>query len=129
MSELRGLGDINTLLEEQGGRLFAIAVDAPQEANRVVERNGLDFPVLCDTERKVIDDYGLVHKGGGPDGTDIAVPANILIDKGGRIAWRYVASRVKDRLAPDTVAQAIRSLAKPPPAAEPPATEDTPTPG
>lgn len=125
MSELRGLGEVNTLLEEQGGRLFAIATDGPQDAKRVVERNGLDFPVLCDTQRKVIEDYGLVHKGGGPDGTDIAVPANILIDKGGRIAWHYVARKVNDRLDPDTVADAVRALAKPSPSA----TEDAPTAG
>lgn len=114
MAELRGLGEISTALKEQGGRLLAIAVDPPEKARQVVERNRLDFSVLCDTERQVIGEYGLVHEGGGPDGTDIAVPAHILIDAEGRVVWRFVSRRVQDRPHPDEVVKAVRSVKKPP---------------
>jgi peroxiredoxin len=89
---------------------LAIAVDPPDKAREVVERNRLDFPILCDTEREVITDYGLVHRGGGPDGSDIAVPAHILIDGQGRVVWRFVARRVEDRPHPNDVIEAVQAL-------------------
>lgn len=54
--------------------------------------------------------YGLLHEAGGPDGEDIAVPAQILVARDGTIVWRHVARRVQDR-APlaDTLA-AIEEL-------------------
>lgn len=121
MSELRGLGEISAALQEQGGRLLAIAVDPPEKARQVVEDNGLDFSVLCDTERKVIGDYGLVHKGGGPNKTDIALPAHILVDADGRVVWRFVARRVEGRAHPDDVLEAIASLKRQTPGADAPA--------
>ncbi|HUU82423.1 MAG TPA: redoxin domain-containing protein [Phycisphaerae bacterium] len=112
MAELRGLGEVNTELKEQGGRLLAIAVDPPERARQVVEGNGLEFSILCDTERRVIGDYGLVHAGGGPEGTDIALPAHLLVDTDGRVVWRFVSRRVEDRVHPDDVLEAVRSLKK-----------------
>ena len=101
---------------------MAISVDPAEESREVVERARLGFPILCDTERRVIADYGLVHKGGGPGGSDIALPAHILIERGGHVAWRYLARRVEDRVHPDDVAEAVRSLAKPPSEQSPPST-------
>ena len=97
-------------LERQGGRLLAIAVDSPAEARRVVEKNRLEFPVLCDTDREVIRSYGLLHKGGGPDGADIAVPAHVLIDRDGQIMRRYVSGRIQERLASDDVLRVLRMM-------------------
>ena len=126
MAELRGLGEISAALKEQGGRLLGVAVDPPEKARQVVERNRLDFSILCDTQRRVIGEYGLVHEGGGPDGTDIAVPAHILIDAEGRIVWRFVSRRVQDRPHRDEVVKAVRSLKKPLAAAAPTGAMATP---
>jgi peroxiredoxin len=84
-------------LREQGGTLLAVSVDAPEQARMVVEGNGLEFPVLCDTKRDVVRRYGVLHAGGGPRGSDIAIPAHFLIDRKGRIVWRQIARRVVAR--------------------------------
>ena len=110
MAELRGLGEVYEELERQGGRLLAIAVDPPAQARRVVEKNRLEFPVLCDTDRKVLLAYGLVHQGGGPDGSDIAVPAHVLIDRDGQVVRRFVSHRIQERLASDDVLRVLRML-------------------
>ena len=110
MAELRGLGAVHDELERQGGRLLAIAVDPPAQARRVVEKNGLEFSVLCDTDREVIRSYGLLHKGGGQGGADIAVPAHILIARDGQILRRYVSGRIQERLASDDVLRVLRML-------------------
>ncbi len=80
-SELRGLGAIREELDQLGVRLFAVSVDSQEDARRLAIREGLRFPILCDTEREVIGAYGLRHEGGGLDGSDIAIPAHVLIDE------------------------------------------------
>ncbi len=75
----------------------------------VVRRDKLKFSILCDTERKVIRAYGLVHKGAGAGGTDIAIPAHVLIDRDGRILWTYVAKRIQNRISPDDLLSIVRS--------------------
>jgi peroxiredoxin len=87
-------------------------VDPPTDARRVVEDNRLGFPILCDTTREVVRAYGLLHEGGGPGGSDIAVPAHVLIDSDGRIVSRFVSRRIQDRMHPGDVMASIRRLAR-----------------
>ena len=108
MSELRGLGEVNAELQRQGGRLLAVAVDQPAQARRVVQRNNLDFAILCDTDRSIAQAYGVLHQDAGPGGLGIALPANILIDRTGRIVWKRVATRIQDRPHPNEGLQAVR---------------------
>jgi peroxiredoxin len=103
MSELRGLGDVHQALVDQGGTLLAISVDSVADNKRVGNKNDLPFPVLSDEERSVVWSYGVLHKGGAMDGSDVALPAMVLIDCNGNVAWRYVAKKVQSRLDPKAV--------------------------
>jgi peroxiredoxin len=85
-------------------------VDQPAQARRVVKQNRLDFAILCDTDRSVINAFDLVQKGAGPGGTDIALPANILIDSTGKVVWEYRAKAITDRAHPNEVLRAVRTL-------------------
>ena len=109
MSELRGLGAVNDELKKLGGTVAAVSVDAAEDSRRVVERNKLPFPILCDTSGAIIRAYGLVHKDGGPTG-DVAIPAHVLIERSGRIVWRWASHRVQDRPDPQVVIDRIHSL-------------------
>lgn len=91
-----------------GGQVLAVSVDPPQKSAQVVERNGLEFSILSDTDRTVIRNFGLVHAGGGPDGGDIAIPAQFLIGRDGRILWRYLSTHVQYRVNPAELASIIR---------------------
>lgn len=95
-----------------GVRMLAVSVDTPAESARVVARNKLPYPILSDADRTVIREYGLVHKGGGPGRSEIAIPAHILVDHDGRILWRHVATKVQDRADPDDVVAAVRRAMK-----------------
>jgi len=88
-------------------------VDSPALNAGVVDRFGLDFSILSDADRVAIAEYGVVHKGGGPDGGDIAIPAQFLIDEGGRIVWRRVAGRIQDRPNPSDVVSTVTRLLPP----------------
>lgn len=92
--------------------MLAISVDPPERSRRLVERNGLDFVVLSDTQREVIRAYGLLHEAGGPNGSDIAVPALALIDRNRRIVWRFISHRITDRLLPEDILAAVTKLAE-----------------
>jgi len=96
-------------LKKLGGRLVAVSVDPPEDSRRVVQRNRLAFPILCDESRDVIRAYGLLHENGGPTG-DVAIPAHVLIDRSGRIVWKQVSSRIQDRPDPRLVVEKIRAL-------------------
>jgi peroxiredoxin len=76
----------------------------------VVERNKLPFAILSDPRAEVIRAYGVLHERGGPGGTDIALPAHFLIDRSGRIAWRYVADKVNHRPIPGDLIRRINEL-------------------
>ena len=111
ISELRGLEAIHDELNDSRVQLVAISVDPRQEAQRVAEKNGLTFPILSDTSREVTRAYGLVHENGGMDGSDIPIPAHVLIGRDGRILSRYVSKRAQDRIHPAKILDTARKFA------------------
>src|SRR5262245_58338904 len=110
MAELRGLGAVHEELARRGGMLLAISVDPPDRNRIVVEKNTLPFPILADVDRAVTRAYGVVHEKGGPDGSDVPLPAQFLIDRDGKVAWRRVATKIHDRPDPAEVQRHIRAL-------------------
>lgn len=88
--------------------MMVVSADGPERSQQVIDRNDLKFTFLSDRERAVIRDYGVLHAGGGPSGEDIALPAQFLIDRDGRILWRRVAGRIQDRPGPKEVLGVLR---------------------
>lgn len=76
----------------------------------MVERHKLPFPILSDESRAVLRQYGVLHAGGGPGRSDIAVPAHVLIDRGGAIRWTRVSTLIQDRPDPKEVMAQIEKL-------------------
>lgn len=113
VSELRGLSRSYDDLQAAGVRVVAVSVDPPRHSRQAVERLELRFPILSDGEKSVIREYGVVHRGGGPDSEDIAIPAHFLIDRQGRIVWRRIAGRIQDRPDPKELVRFARSGAPP----------------
>jgi peroxiredoxin len=78
-----------------GVQIAALAVDSPEQSDRVRRQYELPFPILCDTEKEVVRAWGLFNaeeKGG------IAVPAVVLVGRDRRIRMitiEEVATRVR----------------------------------
>ncbi len=71
--------------------LVALSVDPPEASRALATQLGLSFPLLCDTNREVVEAYGLFNrkeKGG------IAYPATFVLTR-----ERVVRFRSLDRLA------------------------------
>ncbi len=97
-------------MQAKGGSVIAVSVDSVEEARALVASEGLRFPVLSDLDRSLIRALGLVHPGGAPDGGDIAVPAMLLLEKGGLVRWRHRAGLIQERPDPAEVLAEIRRL-------------------
>ena len=77
-----------------GASVAAVSVDAPDKSEALRVHLALPFPILCDSERRVVREWGIYNsreKGG------IAVPAVFIIDP----------SRVVTYASVDTVARRV----------------------
>ena len=84
-------------------------MDAPGDSKQVVKRTHLPFDILADEDRSLIGALGLVHNGGGPGGSDIAVPSIILVNTERRILWQHRSTSIQDRLSPEDVMDGVRA--------------------
>ena len=64
---------------------------------------GYTFPFLGDVKAEVIRRYDVLHRGAGPKGSDIARPAEFLLDENGRVVWRNLTGDAAVRARPQQV--------------------------
>lgn len=89
---------------------MAISVDAPNISGDLRRKAGLTFTFLSDPQAEVIRRYDLLHAGGGPDGQDIARPAEFLVDRAGVVRWENLTEDVRVRARADQMLAAARSV-------------------
>ena len=102
----RHLADFNSC----GIRLVAISVDGTEVTRGHCQKLGFNYPFLSDPKAEVVRRYGLLHQGAGPEGTDIARPAEFLIDSAGTIRWVNLTESVTVRARPEQVRKAVDEL-------------------
>jgi peroxiredoxin len=88
----------------------AISVDAPEQSRDLCNKAGYTYTFLSDPEAEVIRRYGVLHKGGGQDGQDIARPAEFLVDRSGTVRWRNLTEDWRVRARPERMLGAARQL-------------------
>jgi peroxiredoxin len=93
-----------------GVRPVAISVDAPDVSRDLANRAGYTFPILSDPDTEVIRRYHLLHAGGGPDGHDIARPAEFLVDSSKIVRWSNFTEDVRVRARADEMLAAAKQL-------------------
>lgn len=92
--------------------MLAISVDSSELSRGVVTKDKLPFAILSDISGTVLRAYEVLHEGGGPDGSDVAIPAQFLVLPDGSIAWRYVSTKIQDRADPADTLEVVRKLAR-----------------
>jgi peroxiredoxin len=88
----------------------AISVDAPEQSRDLRNKAGYTYTFLSDPGAEVIRRYGVLHKGGGEDGQDIARPAEFLVDRSGTVRWRNLTEDWRVRARPEQMLAAARQL-------------------
>jgi peroxiredoxin len=93
-----------------GAGVAAVSVDPPEKSEALRRELRLPFPILCDTERRVVKDwdiYNLREKGG------IAKPAVFVIGSGRVVRYSKVDS-VATRVPPSEIIRMLRTSEGPP---------------
>jgi peroxiredoxin Q/BCP len=98
--------------DRRGIRVVAISVDSPEANRDHRQKLGVSFPLLSDEKREVVRRYDLLHRKGGPDGTDISRPAELLLDPGGIVRWANFTESVTARARPGQVLEAFDASVK-----------------
>ncbi len=91
--------------------MLAISVDPVDKARDTQSKLKTPFPMLSDSQDKVMDLYGTrspVYK--NRDGAAINTPTLVLIDKTGTIRWLHQAEDYKIRAPISEVLKEVRKL-------------------
>jgi peroxiredoxin len=96
--------------EAAGVLPVAISVDTPEVSRDLARKAGYTFPILSDPDTAVIRRYHLLHTAGGPDGHDIARPAEFLVDSSKIVRWSNFTEDVRVRARADEMLAAAKQL-------------------
>ncbi len=91
-------------------RPVAISVDTPEVSRNLAGKAGYTFPILSDPQAETIRRYNLLHKAGGPEGSDIARPAEFLVDSSGTVRWTNFTEDIRMRAKADEMLAAAKGL-------------------
>ena len=89
---------------------MAISVDSPEVSRDLSKKAGYTFTILSDPNTEVIRRYDLLHVGGGPDGHDIARPAEFLVDSSRVVRWTNFTEDIRVRARAEEMLAAAKSL-------------------
>jgi peroxiredoxin len=107
---LRGVEKRLSEFEAAGVRPVAISVDAPEVSRDLSEKAGYSFTILSDPKAEVIRRYDLLHVGGGPEGRDIARPAEFLVDSSRVVRWVNFTEDIRVRARADEMLAQAKKL-------------------
>jgi peroxiredoxin len=91
-------------------RIVAVSVDPPEITRRHAQKQGFTYTFLSDEKREVIRRYDILHAKGGPEESDIARPAEFLIDPAGTVRWVKLTDDFRVRARPEEVLQVLDGL-------------------
>jgi peroxiredoxin len=107
---LRGIQKNLKEFEAAGVRPVAISVDTPEVSRNLAGKAGYTFPILSDPTAETIRRYNLLHQGAGPEGTDIARPAEFLVDSSGVVRWTNFTEDIRVRARADEMLAVAKGL-------------------
>jgi len=88
---------------KRGIQVVAVSVDSVEINQTFAKKQGFTFPLLSDPKAEVIRRYDLLHSGAGPEGHDIARPAEFLIDSTGTVRWVNLTENFRVRARGDQI--------------------------
>ena len=100
---------------EQTSQILALSVDGPENLQKMLDRISMedgiapDFPLLTDDDHRVIDRYGLFNAD-DPRGREITHPATFVIDREGKVRWRFVEVDYKIRPTNEELIEVLQGI-------------------
>ena len=81
-------------IKAKGAELIAISSDTVASSKQTVDKEGLKFTVLADSEKETIADYNVVD----PNNKHLARPATYILNQNGVISWSFLDERLGHRI-------------------------------
>ena len=78
-------------LEAAGASLYGVSIDSPFSLAEFADRNGLNFPLVGDTERELVDAYDVRTDFAAADLDGVAKRAVFVVDADGTVTYAWVA--------------------------------------
>ena len=111
-SEMCALRDRMDRFNSLNARVLGISVDPPFSLKVWAENNGLNFPVLSDFNREVVNLYDIALQDlAGLEGYVAAKRAVFVLDKGGVVRYKWVAPAPGKEPLYDEIKEALDRLA------------------
>ena len=85
--------------------MIAVSADTPADGQKLASELNLTFPILSDVYRNFIRQYGVLHPQEG-----IARPSMFIVNKEGKIVWKYIGMSAEDRPPLPTVLQELQAV-------------------
>lgn len=85
--------------------MIAVSADSPADGQKVASELKLSYPILSDVYKNFIKQYGVLHPTEG-----IARPSLFIVDKEGKIVWKYVGVEAADRPPMAVVLQQLQAV-------------------
>lgn len=108
-NQLLNLKDDFTKFAPLHAALAAVSVDSIEESADFNHTWRLPFPLLSDSQLRLIDAYGIRHPK-GHDGKDISRPCVIILDPQKTIRYKYVGVLPTDRPSDDEIIFTLQKL-------------------
>ena len=91
-AEMCALRDSLAMLKSLGAQVVGISVDGPFANKIFTENRHLNFPILSDYKREVINKYGIVMANLGPlESYNVAKRSVFVLDESGIIRYRWIS--------------------------------------
>lgn len=90
-------------IKAEGAELIAISSDNVASTKDTVDKEGLKFTVLADSEKKTIADYNVVD----PNNKHLARPATYIINQNGLITWSFLDERLGHRIPNEEIIEQL----------------------
>lgn len=113
--ELKQLEDSIGLIKEKGASVLAITPELPENISKTIEKTHASYSVLFDEGLKIMNDYEVAFKvedktvekykgygidflkANGDNGANLPVPAVYIVDKKGRIIYKFFDTDYRKR--------------------------------
>ena len=106
--QLARLAEDYEKMKQAGADLIAISSDTQDYAWSMTQTSGAKFQILSDSDRKVIQSYGILNP---REHDGIAHPSIFIVDKAGVIRYLYVGKDPQDRPPDETIIEEIKKIA------------------
>lgn len=98
-------------LDKYGAEVIGISVDGPFANKMFGQNHHINFPLLSDYRRQVINNYGIVMKDLGPlTDYDAAKRSIFILDKDQKIRYRWVSDNPLIEPNYDEIKQVLKTL-------------------